>query len=492
MPRDPVVSENALLNYLACVARAERVEEGRVTKLRGGAVMQHYRLDLALRGGPFAGKQRWVLRRDGATKLGLGLPRAHEFALQRALFEAGMKVAEPLFMCCDSDLLGAPFFVMRFLPGEADGAAVVAKGTNEALAEQLGRELARLHALRLGNRLHFLHPPPADPAQARIEECARLLADDEDPHPVAEWGLRWLREHAPTPAPAVLCHGDFRTGNYLADDNGLAGVLDWDFAGWGDGHEDIAWFCSLCWRFGAGGREAGGIASRAALYRGYEARSASPIDPVRVHYWEVMAALRWLVLALKQRDRYLKQGEQSLDLALTGRRPAECELAILQLTAGSRVAFYGGFSTGALGEMRDRPSGDELARLVRELGGEPALVARCLAIAEREQRLGATAFADCRAALSGRYGEAGDRELLTRLAAEVRDGSDDRGLRAMLWAITVQKLQESNPEFLSANGFVEDPVLPEGRSPATSLGDGREGLAACLDVARQPASDEAL
>ena len=61
--------------------------------------------------------------------------------------------------------------------------------------------------------------------------------------------------------------------------------------------------------------------------------SGKPIDPRRVHYWEVMAALRWLVIALKQRDRFTKQGERSLDLALTGRRPAECELEILALTA---------------------------------------------------------------------------------------------------------------------------------------------------------------
>ncbi len=324
MPRDPVTSENALLNYLARAARAEGLEQARIAKLPGGAVLQHYRLELTLRGGRFAGEQRWVLRRDGATKLGLGLSRAHEFALQQALCQAGMRVGEPLVMCCNADVFGAPFFVMRFLPGEADGAAVVARGGNEALAEQLGQELARLHGLRLGDQLHFLKPPPADPAQARIEECARLLAEDDDPHPVAEWALRWLREHRLAPAPPVLCHGDFRTGNYLADDEGLCAVLDWDFAGWGDGHEDIAWFCSLCWRFGAPLREAGGIAPRAAFYRGYEARSGRTIDPVRVHYWEVMAALRWLVIALKQRDRYLKQGEKSLDLALTGRRPAEC------------------------------------------------------------------------------------------------------------------------------------------------------------------------
>ena len=66
--------------------------------------------------------------------------------------------------------------------------------------------------------------------------------------------------------------------------------------------------------------------------RAYAQASGRSVDPERVRWWEVMAALRWLVLALRQRDRCLLGGERSLDLALTGRRPAECELEILKLT----------------------------------------------------------------------------------------------------------------------------------------------------------------
>ena len=149
---------------------------------------------------------------------------------------------------------------------------------------------------------------------------------------MAEWGLRWLIRHAPPPVPSVLCHGDFRTGNYLADADGFVALLDWEFARWSDRDEDIGWFCLGCWRFGAYAREAGGIASRDVFYRAYEAAAGRALDQTRIRYWEVMAALRWLVLALQQRDRFLRGGERSLDLALTGRRPAECEFEILRLT----------------------------------------------------------------------------------------------------------------------------------------------------------------
>jgi aminoglycoside phosphotransferase (APT) family kinase protein len=330
MPRDLAGADARLLDYIS-VKTGGTVVDARLTPLLKGAVLRHWRIEIELRGGRFDGAQSWVLRADGATPLGIGLSRAHEFALQRALFRAGLKVAEPLFMCCDAGIIGAPFFAMRFIAGETDGTAIVAAGRNDALAEALGGELARLHALDLTPRLHFLPPPPADAAASRLAELTRLLAEDVDPHPVAVWAQRWLTQHKPVPARPALTHGDFRTGNYLVADEKLT-VLDWDFAGWSDPDEDIAWFCAKAWRFGAQQHEAGGIAPRARFYRGYEAVAGRRIDPTRIYFWEVMAALRWLVIALKQRDRFLKHAERSLDLALTGRRVAECEHEILTLT----------------------------------------------------------------------------------------------------------------------------------------------------------------
>ena len=60
----------------------------------------------------------------------------------------------------------------------------------------------------------------------------------------------------------VLCHGDYRTGNYLVDEGELSGILDWEFAVWSDPLEDLGWFCARYWRFDAWHREAGGIAER--------------------------------------------------------------------------------------------------------------------------------------------------------------------------------------------------------------------------------------
>ncbi len=473
MPRDLVPPAHRILDYVRRATGAERIKSCDLTRLPGGAVMRHFRLDLDMEGGAFAGPQSWVLRRSGITQLGIGLERAQEFAVQRALFAAGLKVAEPLFMCCDRSVIGAPFFLMRFLPGEARGAALVARGLDENLAIEIGRELARLHALDLERALHFLLPaPPEDPAASRIAELERHLAADDDPHPVAEWALRWLKRAKPAPVRPVFCHGDFRSGNYLAKNGELVAVLDWDFAGWSDPDEDIGWFCAKSWRYGAFAYEAGGIAPRAAFYRGYETVAGRRIDPERIRYWEVMAALRWLVIALKQRDRFLKQGERSPDLALTGRRLAECELEILLLTGsgstpvplgqsglGDREGIDPGCSNDDDDAFRDRPSGAQLAALAREGGGDSTLIARCEAIAAREAA-SKGAFAACQAALKARYGAWGGAAGLACLAAEIRgsafetSGAARDWILPLLWEITRQKLRGSNPEFLAANDLI--------------------------------------
>jgi hypothetical protein len=119
--------------------------------------------------------------------------------------------------------------------------------------------------------------------------------------------------------------------------------------------------------------------------------------------------------------------------------------------------------------MRDLPSGPALLALVRDIllnelmpllpeerRPDALLVARCMAIAQREAEAGANSEHELRVF----YGATTDTdELLRRLARDLRIGafenSPDRELcaRAILWRLTIAKLRQSNPEFLAANGF---------------------------------------
>ena len=74
--------------------------------------------------------------------------------------------------------------------------------------------------------------------------------------------------------------------------------------------------------------------------------------------------------------------------------------------------------------MRDRPDGPTLADLAREASARDEdrdLVARALAIAEREAVAGTEPLDECRAALVKRYGE-GDIEALLQRLADVAQG----------------------------------------------------------------------
>jgi aminoglycoside phosphotransferase (APT) family kinase protein len=323
-----------LANYLAARTGAARVTVNAARRLRYGAVQENWALDALFAGGALAGGQRLVLRADPSTRLSESRDKVSEFAIMGAVHAAGVTIPEPILCCADPAIIGKPFLIMRWIPGDADGTAIVACSAEArtAIAARLAQELAALHRIRPPHReLDSLGPAPRDAAQERIVAITRALAGRDDTHPVAEWALRWLIRHAPPPSAPVLCHRDFRTGNYLVADDRFTALLDWEFAGWSDPGEDIGWLCLGCWRFGARASEAGGLVSREVFWRAYEAAGGAAPDRERLRFWEVVAALRWLVIALEQRDRALLGGEASLDLALTGRRPAECELEMLML-----------------------------------------------------------------------------------------------------------------------------------------------------------------
>jgi len=321
----------ALADWLRDAAGAGSLEILAMDKLSGGAIQENWGLAVVVDGI----SRDWVLRTDARSGVSTSHGRVAEFALLKAAHEAGVTVPEALFLNADPTLLGKPFYVMARIAGRAEGHIVtrdpVLQGAGgDRLVERLGAEMARIHTVRPPrDDLDFLPRPTAPPALHRIATYRAYLDDMPDPNPALEYALRWLELQAPATTELVLCHSDFRTGNCMVDGGELTGILDWEFAGWSDPMEDVAWFCARCWRFGAWGREAGGLGDREAFYRGYEAVSGRTVDRAIVPYWEVMAAVRWAVIALQQGERHLSGGEESLELALTGLRAPEMELDAL-------------------------------------------------------------------------------------------------------------------------------------------------------------------
>jgi len=318
--------------YLSGVAGCP-VNVSNVFKLSGGAIQENWAVDADVRSGDWAGQHWLVMRCDAPSGVATSHSRVEEFTLLKAAHEVGVVVPVPCFVCDDASVLGRRFFVMHRVSGMAAGHKLARQEISPGLGYELGRNLARIHSIDPSRKdLAFLGTPPMYPAQSAITTYLKYLDDLEQGHPAIEWGLNWLGDHAPDPVQPVLCHRDYRTGNYMVDDGKLMAVLDWEFAGWSDPMEDIAWFCAKCWRFGANEREGGGVTSREDFYQGYEEQSGHTIDRDGVYYWEVMAHVRWAVIACQQAARHVSGEERSLELALTAHVVPELELEILRMT----------------------------------------------------------------------------------------------------------------------------------------------------------------
>ncbi len=328
----------ALEAWLTQVAAAGKVTISSMKTLTGGAIQENWKLACCIEGGTESGEQLYVLRCDAPSGISESLTRSQEFKVLTAVHTAGVTVPEPLWLCEDTEVLGRFFYVMRLVDGIALGPKIVKTeslgGDREILGKLLGEELAKIHSIQPPlEELSFLTAAHDQPALAMIQKLQQQLDLLDMPHPVLEWGLRWAEYNLPQQPVITLVHQDYRTGNYLLDDKGLNGILDWEFAGWGDPMSDLGWFCAECWRFSRPDLEAGGIASRQSFYEGYRLGNGQTIDDQAVHFWELIAHIRWAIIALQQAERHISGSQLSLEFALTGRLLPVIEKQILDMTS---------------------------------------------------------------------------------------------------------------------------------------------------------------
>ena len=272
--------------------------------------------------------QRLILQRHRSTasELRTGLDEA---MLLRHARNGGVSVPEIVASDnSDANPIGAPFTVSRRITGESiprkilrDDAYVEAR---QGLVADFGRELAAIHRLDMTSldQIATIDDPLA--VQRTLYEAF------EDPHPVFDLAFRWLAERRPRARQAGVVHGDFRMGNVLVDNSGLAAVLDWELAYLGDPAFDLGWLVARAWRFGGEG-EVGGLGTRSELLDAYQAHGGSAISLEELHWWEMLACLRWGVVTMAMVDDHRRGQKRSLEQAVIGRRVVETEYDVMLL-----------------------------------------------------------------------------------------------------------------------------------------------------------------
>ena len=222
-------------------------------------------------------------------------------------------------------------FLMGFIPGESIPQRWLTDAAFEEgrrkLAFQCGEALARIHAIDPRQLPSTIGPTTLG---KRFEAAQKRLHAFGDISPVMQMGLNWLIDHAPSEAPCVLLHGDFRTGNLLVNEQGLAGVLDWELTHQGPAEEDLGYLCANVWRFGHLDKPVGGFGDYDDLIAGYQSASGWSPELSTIRYWEIFAALSW-GLVCQTMGALWHSGNGDVERAAVARRRSEAELDILLL-----------------------------------------------------------------------------------------------------------------------------------------------------------------
>lgn len=190
------------------------------------------------------GDRELVLRRP---PVGANIATAHDMGREvrvlTGLARVYALVPRVLLYCEDTQVIGAPFYVMERLHGvvlRADDPhrPPIATDVMARLADNVIGNLAAIHALDYrAAGLAELGRPAGYVARQVQGWTRRYHAAQTDPLPDLERAMAWLADHQPQESGAALIHNDYKYDNLILDGEDLTrlvAVLDWEMCTLGD------------------------------------------------------------------------------------------------------------------------------------------------------------------------------------------------------------------------------------------------------------------
>jgi aminoglycoside phosphotransferase (APT) family kinase protein len=252
-------------------------------------------------------------------------------------------VADSLGLELDPQVLGTPFFVMRYVAGDVPaesppytqtGFFVDASPAERArlLSEGL-RALARVHETDTDDPgLVALNTPGVEHGAGRQLEiwAADLrggLAGRSSP--LLDDCLQWLHDQLPPPSPLVFSWGDSRPGNMIWQDFEVACLTDFEGASLGPRELDVGWWLMFDrWMHeGSDTARLAGEADRSEQRAIYEEEAGTSIGSTI--WYEVFSALRFATTVVQVMNRWVARGAVSEDQTVWRDNPATAVLADL-------------------------------------------------------------------------------------------------------------------------------------------------------------------
>lgn len=399
--------------------------------------------------------QRLILRRQPGGGHGpLGMTREAEAISAAAA--AGVAVPRVIDFSDDESVLDAPYLVGEFIDGESIPRKLLRDekfaDARTGLVAELGRALARIHSIPLPT-VPALRSAPS----GGLDDLRQSYLDLDTPSAVTEMALAWLAAHQPDPVADTVVHGDFRNGNFLISETGLAAVLDWELTHIGDPREDLGWLLVKCWRFGTE-PEVGGFGTLDELLDGYAEVSRVRHDVDAVRWWQLHRTVWWSIGCAQMAQRHLSGQQRSVELAAIGRRVCEQEHDILLALGHPAEPIPNSPSEPRDAGLHGHPTAAELVGAVSEflrtkvmpesggsIGFNTRVAANVLDIVERELSFGAGQAQQHRTRLS-----ALGFDSETDLALAIRAGKvspDDPAVVAAVRATVTDRLLVANPRY---------------------------------------------
>uniref|UniRef100_A0A8D2Q939 Acyl-CoA dehydrogenase family member 11 n=1 Tax=Varanus komodoensis TaxID=61221 RepID=A0A8D2Q939_VARKO len=211
------------------------------------------------------GLQTYVLRKKPHGPL---LPQAHkidrEYRVQKALFEAGFPVSEPLLYCSDVSVIGTEFYVMKHVQGRIfrnPALPGVDPAERSALYVALAETLAQLHSFSMSSLGLQNYGKGPGYCKRQVSTWSRQYqAAAHTLIPAMNELTEWLMNNLPADDnEEKLIHGDFRIDNVIFHPRKacVLAVLDWELSTIGHPLADLSymltfyfWPKAMCLTFG--------------------------------------------------------------------------------------------------------------------------------------------------------------------------------------------------------------------------------------------------
>lgn len=190
----------------------------------------------------------YVLRRKPFGDI---LPSAHaverEYRVIAALHPTGFPVARPYGLCEDSDVIGAPFYIMEMVEGETiwDGAIPAVEPLSRTRHyEAIVDTLAMLHSIDYEGIGLGDYGKPGNYFERQVARWTKQyrLSQTDDIADV-ERLIEFLPATVPPQTRTSIVHGDYRIDNMIFETGKprIMAVLDWELSTLGDPLADFAY-----------------------------------------------------------------------------------------------------------------------------------------------------------------------------------------------------------------------------------------------------------